>query len=131
MHHILIIDDDPDDLQWLNESLTSICSSCAVQLCTTIAEALALLEASDKTQMPCIIVLDYQLPKVSAIEAIALLNKVPGIETVRKVVWSTSPHFKEQSLQAGASHYVVKPFSADEMQKITTDILSICHVHID
>jgi CheY-like chemotaxis protein len=130
-HYILIIDDDPDDLQWLEESLKSICATCTIQACTSAAAAITTLQSSASNQLPCIIVIDYQLPKTSAIEAIDILNQLPGMQTVNKVVWSTSPHFEQQSLQAGACSYIVKPYSVDGMNKIATDLLSGCTLHKD
>lgn len=106
---ILIVDDDPATLKWLNAVLTR--EGYQVHSAETGAQALALFRA----QRPQLIILDLTLPDMDGLEVCRQLRDEPQGDQTWILVLSARdrPEDIVRTLKAGADDYVPKRGGAD------------------
>ena len=115
--HILIAEDDADDIDFFKEAVKDNCPS--IEL--TIAEdGKKLLSVLDNISTPDVIVLDLNMPYVNGKECIKAIRQNNKFENVPIVVYSTSSnqYDVEYCLSNGANHYVVKPGTYSAISKL-------------
>lgn len=80
-------------------------------------EALARLEAVDGKVD--IILLDWNMPKLSGYEVLQKLKANPKYKKIPVMMVTTESQNENivKAIQAGASNYVIKPFTMDELTK--------------
>ena len=107
---ILIIEDDNRNIFALSLVLKSKGYGCLAA--TSAKEGMALLEDFPGL---AIVLLDMMIPEVDGYEAIDLLRKVPGRESlpIIAVTAQAMPGDAEKCLAAGANAYVSKPIDVD------------------
>lgn len=70
------------------------------------------------TQMPDVVLLDWNMPVMSGIEFITRLRQTPGGDAPKVVFCTTEndvAHIRE-AIDAGADEYVMKPFDHETLQ---------------
>lgn len=127
---ILLGEDDADDQEMLTDVFSSIDRSFILLFVNNGKEVLSALEKLRDDQMPCLIVLDYNMPGLNGSEILKELGQNERYKDIPKVVWSTSgsDKFKKLCLELGAADYVIKPSSNVELEKIARYMLSFCTV---
>lgn len=77
-------------------------------------EALAILET--KENLPDIILLDLNMPKINGIEFLSILKNDPGLRHIPTVILTTSDNRKDilECYRIGISGYILKPLKYDE-----------------
>ncbi len=127
---ILLGEDDPDDQELLTEVFAAIDNSFILFFVNNGAEVLSALEKLKDENLPCLIVLDYNMPGMSGEEILREISKNPRFESIPKIVWSTSgsDKFKQNCLKLGASDYVIKPSNNTDLERIARYMLSHCKV---
>ena len=125
---ILVGEDDIDDQDILNELFSSIDTSIELQFLTNGEELVYFLEVADATDLPCLILLDYNMPRLSGAEILANLKKNERLKNIPKVIWSTSNSatYKSKCLELGAASYLVKPSKVKDLEDMLKHILSFC-----
>ena len=80
--------------------------------------------------MPCLIVLDYNMPGLNGADILRELGTNERYKHIPRIVWSTSASekFKNLCLQLGAADYVIKPNNVTDLEKIARYMLSLCLV---
>lgn len=127
---ILLGEDDPDDQEMLEDVFASIDNSFILFFVNNGKEVLSALEKLHDDQMPCLIVLDYNMPGLNGADILKEIGGNKRYEHIPKIVWSTSASekFKKTCLELGAADYVIKPFNNNDLEKIARYMLSICLV---
>ncbi len=127
---ILLGEDDPDDQEMLKEVFSAIDNSFILFFVNNGKEVISALEKLQNDQMPCLIVLDYNMPGLNGAEILKELGGNERYMGIPKIVWSTSgaDKFKQTCLQLGAQDYVIKPSNNNDLEKIARYMLSICEV---
>lgn len=127
---ILLGEDDADDQDMLKEVFYSIDNSFILLFVNNGREVLSALEKLRDDQMPCLIVLDYNMPGLNGSDILTELKNNDRYEDIPKVVWSTSgaDKFKNLCLELGAADYVIKPSNNQDLEKIARYMLSFCMV---
>ncbi len=127
---ILLGEDDPDDQEMLKEVFSAIDNSFILFFVNNGKEVISALEKLQDDQMPCLIVLDYNMPGLNGAEILKELGGNERYKAIPKIVWSTSgaDKFKQTCLQLGAQDYVIKPSNNNDLEKIARYMLSICEV---
>ena len=127
---ILLGEDDIDDQELLKEVFASIDGSYRLLFANTGEQVLSALEKLSDNQLPCLIVLDYNMPGANGAEILKELKKQPRYENIPCIIWSTSGSdtFKTVCLQLGAVDYLIKPSRIKEMADIVRYMLSVCLV---
>src|SRR4029453_560396 len=73
---------------------------------------------------PDLIILDLMLPGASGFDVLTQLReRLPDAET-RVIVMSAWGHADQAALNAGADRFVAKPFEADELTSLVTEVLA-------
>jgi len=127
---ILLGEDDADDQEMLKEVFASIDVSFTLFFVNNGSEILSALGKLKGDQMPCLIVLDYNMPGLNGADILRELSTNEGYKNIPKVVWSTSgsEKFRSLCLELGAIDYVMKPNNVTDLEKIARYMLSLCLV---
>jgi len=127
---ILLGEDDLDDQELLKEVFASVDGSYRLLFANTGEQVLSSLSKLHDDQLPCLIVLDYNMPGPNGADILKELKKEPRYENIPRIIWSTSGSdtFKNICLQLGAVDYLIKPSSIKEMADIVRYMLSVCLV---
>ena len=74
---------------------------------------------------PDLIFMDIQMPGMDGLEAIRRIRRVPGLSTIPIVALTAlaMPGDRERTLEAGASDYVSKPASLDQLHRLMRSLL--------
>jgi len=127
---ILLGEDDIDDQELLKEVFASVDGSFRLLFANTGEQVLSALGKLHDDQLPCLIVLDYNMPGSNGADILKELKKEPRYDNIPRIIWSTSGSdtFKNICLQLGAVDYLIKPSSIKEMADIVRYMLSVCLV---
>jgi CheY-like chemotaxis protein len=125
---IFLAEDDVDDQELLIEALSRFVPAMKVQTAANGKKAVNQLLGFAPHDIPCLIILDYNLPEVNGGEILKLLAAESRFATVPKVVWSTSnsPLYRQICLDLGARAYFVKPSDIKGIEQMAQDMLVFC-----
>jgi CheY-like chemotaxis protein len=106
--HILIAEDDSDDVDFFKEAVKENCPMVEV---TVAEDGKKLLSVLETIPIPDIIVLDLNMPYVNGKDCIKAIRQKDKFHNVPIVVYSTSSnqYDMEYCLSNGANHYLIKP----------------------
>ncbi len=126
--HILIGEDDKDDQDLLREVFMDIDQGYALTFVNNGTEVLAVLENTADDKLPCLIILDYNMPGMNGADILKEVGPNTRYGGIPKIVWSTSGADKYQKIcrDRGAVDYVIKPSNIQELEKIARYMLSVC-----
>ena len=120
---VLCVDDDPDDRELIRDAIFQVDPSYTVAHATNGKEALEYLHRAAETELPCLIILDVNMPIMNGKEALAEIKKIKKLDVVPIVVFSTSNHPADLAFckSYGVEH-VMKPADfnliADEAERL-------------
>ncbi len=122
---ILIADDDMDDLYMIKQAFASINLTENVQTVNDGVELLDYLHKKGRykgveTLCPKIILLDLNMPKKDGRECLKEIKTNSKFSRIPVVIYSTSsnPDDISYAYEFGASSYITKPYSYQELVKI-------------
>lgn len=121
--YILIADDDPDDLQIFEEAFNLAYSHIRVVSVHDGDDVLTYLGAHEDA-LPELIILDYNMPRVSGAECLWKLAATPRYGSIPKVVWTTSHRELEigKCIALGATRVFLKPMDDKELLRIVVQL---------
>lgn len=119
---VLVVDDDPELVQLVRVLLSRINADAVTTDNARTAEALLRGGAE-----PDLIILDLMLPEVSGIEFLRQLRADPKYDALPVVVLSAliDPERIRVALDAGADRYLTKPYIANNLLTVVTEILRV------
>jgi two-component system chemotaxis response regulator CheY len=101
-----------DDMKMIRVKLRQICSQMGLKNIYEAADGVEALETL-KTVTVDLILSDWNMPKMTGIELVEELRKIPNLADV-PIIFITSEDQREnilKSLMSGVTDYVVKPFT--------------------
>lgn len=122
---ILIVDDDVDDIETLTDALLAEHPGLLIESISNGECALQYLSTCAKNDLPDLLVIDYNMPKLSGKEVLERLQQKNPDNNMIKVGWSTSEQHNYDCLNAGASLYLVKPYATADIARIARKILAL------
>ena len=119
-----MVDDDPEELILIEEALLDVGQK--VHYEENGVEALNYLNSSE--QLPCLIVLDLNMPKLNGTETLVQLKSNDKYKDITVVIYSTSVNNveKEKCMNLGAHSYLVKPLSYAETLRTAKYLSELC-----
>lgn len=124
----LLADDDTDDTDMFHEALMEVDPSTVFYRATDGRDALAILKKCEQ-EMPHIIFLDINMPRMDGWECLAQLKASDTYKNIPVLIYSTSAHQRDIdiALELGALCFMTKPSDFKELKKILAEIIA----HLD
>jgi len=123
--HILVIDDDPEDIEIFSEAVNSFNENITITSSTDASLALEGLKKA--TQLPDIIFLDLQMPRLTGKDFLQKINEDTTLQNIPVVVLSgqSDTIVKDMYQKIGATNYICKPNSYKELVEELREILDL------
>jgi len=118
---ILVVEDDPQDLELMLRALRKAKISNRIQIARDGAEALDFIFCQGAhierriDNSPKVVLLDLKLPKVDGLEVLEKVKSDPRTKAIPVVVLTSSKEQKDvvESYRLGVNSYMVKPVNFD------------------
>ena len=106
---ILFIEDDTIEIMKFNRVVSSLGLAHQITESNNGEIALAMLES--KENLPDIIILDLNMPKLNGIEFLTILKNDPILKYIPIIILTTSSNFKDvkECYKIGVAGYIIKP----------------------
>lgn len=120
--HILLADDDPDDILVFQLAIAEIAPLSKISVVNDGNEALKFL----KKQQPDLIFLDINMPCKNGIECLEEIRSDDAFNDLPVIIYSTTINISQlnASFNKGASLYMQKPTNYEDIKKSISSILS-------
>jgi CheY-like chemotaxis protein len=130
MTHILIIDDDEDDRDLLTIAIHEADPTINCAMARNGQEALHGLKVMEFPK-PHLIFLDLNMPRLNGVQFMNELTKDRELHDIPVVIYTTSKIKEdvEKMLALGASYFLTKPTSFNELCRSVKDILTKVTTH--
>jgi CheY-like chemotaxis protein len=127
---VLCVDDDPDDREIVCTVIQEIDPSIEVIHAENGIEAHEILKsAKEKQTLPCLIILDVNMPKMDGKETLIEIKKDDGLNSIPVVMFTTSNSpVDKMFFSAYGVDLVTKP---NEMSRIHTEVKALLHYCAD
>jgi CheY-like chemotaxis protein len=127
-HIVLYADDDPDDLELVQDAFGKYSVNVEVITARNGGEALSYLQnLGDFDPKPCLIILDINMPVLDGKEVLERIRQREAFESIPVVLFTTSSMPMDKSyakhLNAG---FITKPIGIKQMEMITDQFISHC-----
>ena len=111
---ILLIEDDMIEVMKLKRSISKLDLNHKIIEANNGEDALKIL--SNKDNIPDIILLDLNMPKISGIEFLSILKKDDTLKYIPTIILTTSNNHKDliECYEIGIAGYVLKPLKYEE-----------------
>ncbi|MCW3118762.1 MAG: response regulator receiver protein [Chitinophagaceae bacterium] len=122
----LLADDDPEDQELFKEVILEMLPQSNVQVVANGKEVIEYLTNCDDSELPGLILMDYNMPKGNGAEILDILNLQLRINNIPKIVWSTSGSEDQinDCISKGAKAFFVKPNNFSQLKKMIIQILA-------
>lgn len=127
--HLLLIDDDPDELRILSDALNQAGINCNCTWATCPLHALEILRYLSTD----LIFIDYQMPKMTGIECMYHIRELPAAKHIPIILYSSELNetLIFRALAAGAHSCLRKTADASllnlSLEKIFSEVLANSH----
>ncbi|MDT7827571.1 response regulator [Pricia sp. S334] len=123
--HILLVDDDPDDLLLFKEAIASFEIRSELLLFACGEAFIAHLNATDT--IPDLIFLDMKMPKIDGLECLRQIRKTPEWQDAIVAIYSnfTAEDLIENTFSEGANIYIEKPEDLQKLKKVLKKVLQV------
>jgi CheY-like chemotaxis protein len=125
LNPILIIEDNPVDLDLTARALATRNITNAIQVARDGEEALSYLGRWEKGETPpAFILLDLNMPKINGLEVLEKFKTHPKFKTIPVVILTTSSESSDlrSAYLLGANSYIVKPVDFGQFMEIAGHI---------
>jgi DNA-binding NtrC family response regulator len=124
--HILLVDDDIDELKIFMDALEEVPGSYKCTYAPNADQAVSML----KYIHPHYIFIDYNLPGMNGIDLLAEVKKDRGLQEVPVYLYSTTINTETKRLAAflGAAGSIEKPSSVGMMRSVLRNVLVTSNV---
>ena len=111
---VLLIEDNMIEIMKMNRTVSLLKTKHEITEAKNAEEALAILEP--KTNLPDIILLDLNMPKINGIEFLSILKADPDLRHIPTIILTTSDNRKDvlECYRIGISGYILKPLKYEE-----------------
>lgn len=127
---ILLGEDDLDDEELLKEIFNGIDNSFSLVFVHNGRHLVSLLREMADDQLPCLIILDYNMPELTGAEILQEMKQDSRYDPIPKIIWSTSGSdtYRTVCLELGACEYIIKPTKISQLETTVRYMLSFCSI---
>ena len=120
---ILLVEDDLVDAMTVKRALGEIHLTNRLQIVSNGEDALAYLK-DPTNEMPCIILLDLNMPKMNGIEFLKVAKNDENLKMIPVVVLTTSKQEQDKvdSFNLGVAGYMIKPVDYQQFVNVVRTI---------
>nr|MBC7611870.1 response regulator [Pseudopedobacter sp.] len=120
---IWIADDDPDDRMIIKEAFEENHYDNLISFFEDGEKVL--MKFKESPDLPSLLILDLNMPKVNGLELLILLKKNEKTKHIPVIILTTSKNKldKQKLIEIGADDYITKPYSFDLMIEITKNLI--------
>ena len=128
---ILLVDDDGEDRAFFKEALLEIAPTIHLGIVTNGKEATEFLEKCAENDLPCAIVIDFNMPIMNGPDLLDWLCSRLDFNGIDKIVWSTAYDqiYIDGCLSKGAIEYFKKANNYNGIKEIVQKVLAYCNYH--
>src|SRR4051812_42971467 len=120
---VLVAEDDPDDLELLEQAVSRAAPDIVLRTCRDGAEVIKYLEGTgdyaDRAQYPVprAVITDLKMPRCDGFELLEWVKSHEQFMIIPTIVFTSSTHDSDvkRAFQLGANAYFQKPTSFDEL----------------
>jgi CheY-like chemotaxis protein len=125
---ILCIDDDQDDVQLLSDAIKSLDKRYTILEARNGEKAMVQLQEMKRTNvLPCLVVLDLNMPRMNGKETLLNIKNDPELSEVPIVIFSTTSSELDKLFFASEKvEFISKPFHFPQLVHIARKILGYC-----
>lgn len=124
---VLYADDDSDDLMLVKEAFQEYSSVLNI---VTVDDGTKVIDFLISTQeLPCLIILDVNMPKMGGKETLAEIKKVEHLKDIPVIFFTTSSRPFKSAIESSVP-FITKPTDMEQYSVIPTTFLSNCSEHI-
>lgn len=125
---ILCVDDDEDDLFFIKEIIRSQGYSFEITEAKNGLDAIKYLqEGLKKDELPCLIIMDMNMPLMDGKQTIAKIKEIEQLSKVPVVVFTTSSNAAHKKyFETQGIHFITKPFDYKVFTKEIINLLAFC-----
>lgn len=126
---ILLVDDDPEDHTIIADAVQALKNATPLYFESSGMATLQRLESMYNLGLvPCLVVVDLNMPKMGGAEVLRHLKKDVRFYKIPVIIYSTSINKaeKESCLRSGAHSYITKPLSYQESLDVANQFLELC-----
>lgn len=111
---VLLIEDNMIEIMKMNRTVSLLKAKHQITEAKNAEEALAILET--KENLPDIILLDLNMPKINGIEFLSILKNDEDLRHIPTIILTTSDNKKDilECYRIGISGYILKPLKYDD-----------------
>ena len=122
---ILPVDDDEDDRQIFTEIVCDVDSEALVEFAENGLEMIASLNKMPDEELPGMIILDQNMPRMTGKESLIFLKESPRYQQIATIVYSTYQvkDFYQECLELGAQDVVAKPDTMQAYREMVEEFL--------
>ena len=136
---ILLVEDDPDDQLFMTRALQKAGIRQAIQVARDGEECVQYLNGAgrfgdrQRHPLPCLIILDLKLPKVSGLEILRWLRDHDGLRDLPVLMVTSSGQAadRDEAERNGVEAYRVKPVTFEELVRLAHEIRDRAEDHCD
>lgn len=124
--HIYLVEDDPDDYFLFSTTFREVNNSVQITWFKTGQELFDALNDSNNV-FPDLILLDMNMPGNDGLECLQIIKKDSRLNRIPIIILSTAKTaaIEKNAFEYGASKYLIKPFSLEELKNTINEILSV------
>jgi DNA-binding response OmpR family regulator len=125
---ILLAEDDEDDQEFITLAFKKVSAVHDFHISSNGKEIIEYLDQLPVQHLPCLIVLDLNMPVLDGVQTLEILNTMDKYDHIPKVIFTTSDSEvdKVRCMAMGASDYLVKPYNMTEIVKSVEAMLKYC-----
>jgi len=127
-HTILYAEDDLDDLFMIRQAFEQFDGSAQILHANDGFEALEeLKKAKDRQQLPCLIILDINMPGMNGREALIRIRQSEHFKEIPVVLFTTSSSELDKAFaKKWGAEFITKPLVFSELEDLAKRFVSLC-----
>ena len=131
-HTILYAEDDLDDLFMIRQAFEQFDGTTQILHSSNGFEALEQLnKAKEQRQLPCLIILDINMPGMNGREALIRIRQSEDFKNIPVVLFTTSSSEMDKAFaKKWGAEFITKPLVFSELEALAKRFVSLCSASV-